>query len=87
MPSGGLRLFAHYANDQRQSQIQQIIQQIEEQYLPESQGYNIDALEVIGNAALQNGLIVHVQARNGEVDWDISVIGYKVPFSFPIVIR
>ena len=66
-------LFAHYANDQRQSQIQQIIQQIEEQYLPESQGYNIDALEVIGNAALQNGLIVHVQARNGEVDWDISV--------------
>ena len=25
-------LFAHYANDQRQSQIQQIIQQIEEQY-------------------------------------------------------
>lgn len=66
-------LFAHYANDQRQRQIQQIIEQVEEQYLPESQSYNIDAVEVIGNAALQNGLIVHVQTRNGEVDWDISI--------------
>lgn len=66
-------LFAHYANNQRQRQIQQITQQIEEQYLPESQSYNIEALEVIGNAALQNGLIVHVQTRNSEVDWDISI--------------
>ncbi|GEM_PF-385584 len=66
------KLFESYANEQRLSQIQQIQQQISEQYDP-LWGYSLSGLEVIGNAALQNGLIVHVRTLGGELDWDISV--------------
>ena len=66
------KLFEMYANEQRQKQVQQIQEQINEQYSP-LWGYNVSGLEVIGNAALQNGLIVHVQTLKGELDWDISV--------------
>lgn len=66
------KLFEGYANEQRNSQIQQIQQQINEQYDP-LWGYSLSGLEVIANAALQNGLIVHVRTLDGELDWDISV--------------
>ncbi|WP_312611518.1 ATP-binding protein [Oscillibacter sp.] len=66
------KLFEGYANEQRNNQIQQIQQQINEQYDP-LWGYSVSGLEVIGNAALQNGLIVHVRTLGGELDWDISV--------------
>ncbi|MDD4510090.1 MAG: sensor histidine kinase, partial [Oscillospiraceae bacterium] len=66
------KLFEGYANEQRNNQIQQIQQQINEQYDP-LWGYSVSGLEVIGNAALQNGLIIHVRTLGGELDWDISV--------------
>lgn len=45
------KLFEMYANEQRQKQVQQIQEQINEQYSP-LWGYNVSGLEVIGNAAL-----------------------------------
>lgn len=66
------KMFATYANEQREKQIQQIKEQIGDLYDPH-QGISLSGLEVIGNAALQNGLIVHVQTLHGELDWDISV--------------
>lgn len=66
------KLFEMYANEQRQEQVRIIKEQINEQYSPLS-GYNLSSLEVIANAALQNGLFVHVQTLSGELDWDISV--------------
>lgn len=65
------KLFEQYANKQREIQIAQIITQVNQQYLPDEKTYSISCLEVIGNAALQNGIILHVQTLNGEIDWDI----------------
>lgn len=65
-------LFKEYAYYQQEQRVEQIIEQINAQYLPDSQSYNMDGLEVIGNAALQGGIFVHVQTINKELDWDIS---------------
>lgn len=65
-------IFKQYAFEQQKKQIEEIIIQVNEQYLEGTGLYDIDGLEVIGNAALQNGIIVHVQTINKEIDWDIS---------------
>lgn len=66
-------LFQQYAYAQQEKQINQIIGQVNAQYMPESRSYNIAGLEVIGNAALQSGIMVHVQSISKELDWDISM--------------
>ena len=65
-------LFEKYAYHQREQQIKQIIKQVNALYIPSLLNYNIEGLELIGNAALQNGIIIHVQTINREIDWDIS---------------
>lgn len=65
-------IFKQYAFDQQKEQVKEIITQVNEQYLEETGLYDTEGLEVIGNAALQNGIIVHVQTVNKEIDWDIS---------------
>ena len=65
-------LFEEYAYYQQEQQVKQIVEQINAQYLPSVASYNMAGLEVIGNAALQSGIMVHVQTINKELDWDIS---------------
>lgn len=65
------KLFEQYANRQRDLQIERITEQVNQQYSPNDRTYNIAGLELIGNAALQNGIMVHVQTVSMEIDWDI----------------
>ena len=65
-------IFEKYAYYQREQKVKQIIEQINAQYMPDSASYNLEGIEVIGNAALQSGIIVHIQTINKELDWDIS---------------
>ena len=63
-------IFEKYAYYQREQKVKQIIEQLNAQYMPDSASYNLDGIEVIGNAALQSGIIVHIQTINKELDWD-----------------
>lgn len=65
------RIFEQYAIEQRNQQIDKIITQVSEQYDEETGLYNVSGLELVGNAALQNGIIMHVQSISKEIDWDI----------------
>jgi len=67
------KIFEQNAITQRKQQIDKIITQVNQQYLKETGLYNVDGLEVIGNAALQNGIMMHVQTVNKEIDWDIKL--------------
>ncbi|MDD4510074.1 MAG: HAMP domain-containing sensor histidine kinase [Oscillospiraceae bacterium] len=66
------QLFQNYATLQQERRMQQIVTQINNLYIPDSNSFRTDGLEAVGNAALQNGMILHVQSINDEVDWDIS---------------
>jgi signal transduction histidine kinase len=63
--------FERYALGRQKKQIAAIIEQVEQQYNAETGLYNIEALEVIGNAALLNGYIIHIRTMNNEIHWDI----------------
>ncbi|PKM56003.1 MAG: sensor histidine kinase [Firmicutes bacterium HGW-Firmicutes-5] len=65
------KIFMRYAIDKQEKQIEQIITQVDQLYIKEDGQYSQRSLEIIGNAALQNGLILHIKDLNGEVDWDI----------------
>lgn len=65
------KLFEQYAMNRKENQIQGIISQVNQQYLAENGIYNVNGLEVIANAALQNGFMVHIRTANKEIDWDI----------------
>ena len=66
-------VFKQYALKQQKLLIQKINDQVNEQYNANSGLYNQEALEVIGNAALQNGILIHVQTLNKQIDWDIKL--------------
>ncbi|MEY8357167.1 HAMP domain-containing sensor histidine kinase [Lachnospiraceae bacterium 54-53] len=65
------KIFEQYAKKQQKNQIEQIMTQIDQLYDPKSGLYDMEGLELIGYAALQNGIIIHVQTTNREIDWDI----------------
>lgn len=65
------KIFEQYAKEQQKKQINEIITQVNQQYLDETGLYNIDGLAIIANAALQNGFMMHIQTINNEIDWDI----------------
>lgn len=65
------KIFEQYALNQQKKQIEEIITQVNQQYLEEAGLYNIDGLAIISNAALQNGIMVHIRTTNNEIDWDI----------------
>ncbi|MDR1510392.1 MAG: HAMP domain-containing histidine kinase [Synergistaceae bacterium] len=64
------KLFEQCVIAQRSRQIDMIIEQVKKQYISQRGIYNVDGLEIIGNAALQNGLIIRIRTENGELDWD-----------------
>ena len=66
------RLFEQYAKERQKSQIEYILNQIAEQYQEETGSFDKRGIEVTANAALQNGLTMHIQTANQEIDWDIS---------------
>jgi signal transduction histidine kinase len=63
--------FEQYALNRQKKQIETIIDQVNQQYNTETGSYNIEGLEVIGNATLQNGFILHIKKANNEIHWDI----------------
>lgn len=65
-------LFEQYARERQKSQIEYILKQIPELYQKEAGNFNMQGIEATANAALQNGLIVHIQTANQELDWDIN---------------
>lgn len=65
------RIFEQYAMLQQKKQISEIIDQVNMQYVEATGRYDVDSLGIIANAALQNGIMVHVQTLNNEIDWDI----------------
>ena len=65
------KIFEQYARNQQIKQIDEIISQINQQYIDVTGLYNIDGLAIIANAAMQNGIMVHIRTKNNEIDWDI----------------
>ena len=65
-------LFITHANDQQEQRIQQIIFQVNDLFQNPNGTVSLDGLETIGNAALQNGILLHVTTLNREIDWDIT---------------
>ena len=63
-------IFEQYAKKQQRNQMEQIKTQIDELYNPKTGLYEKEGIAIIGYAALQNGLIIHVQSTNKEIDWD-----------------
>lgn len=65
------KAFRKYAIEQREQQIEKIIHQVNDLYDEETGQYDPTGLNIIGNAALQNGIIIHVQTRARGLNWDI----------------
>ena len=63
--------FEQYALNRQKKQIAAITEQIEQQYDTATGLYNVEGLEVIGAAALQNGFIIHIKTVTNEIHWDI----------------
>lgn len=70
-------IFEQYAKVRQKQQVNEIITRIDQQFIVESGLYNISGLEVIANAALQNGIMVHVRTNNNEIDWDVRQHKYQ----------
>lgn len=60
-----------YALYKQEKQIEQIVDQVNQSYNEITGSFEQASLEIIGNAALQNGLILHVKNLKNEVDWDM----------------
>lgn len=65
-------IFEEYAKEQQADRIESVRKQLIELYDEETGKFDVAGMEIIGNAALQNGLILHVQTANQEIDWDIN---------------
>lgn len=65
------KAFEQYARKQKKNQVAQLVDQINQLYNEETGLYILEGLESIGYAALQNGIIIHVQTTDKEIDWDM----------------
>lgn len=63
--------FEQYAKKQQEQKISAVVEQIKKLYNKETGSYSLDQIEIVGNMALQNGLLVRIWTWDGEVDWDI----------------
>lgn len=63
-------IFEQYARKQQRNQMEQIKTQIDQLYNSKTEMYEKEGIEIIGYAALQNGMIIHVQSTNKQIDWD-----------------
>lgn len=65
------KTFEHYAKKEQTNQINQIITQINQLHDSETGSFDLKGLEVIGYAALQNGILIHVKSADNAIDWDV----------------
>ena len=64
-------LFEQYAKNEQKKMIDSIVAQVEDTFGQQTSETILYSVEVIANAALQNGNLVHIQLNNKELDWDI----------------
>lgn len=64
------KLFKKYAIIKQNHQIKQILSQIEGLYNDQDKSFDIKGLEIIGNAALQNGYVININSFDKKIDWD-----------------
>lgn len=64
-------LFEQYAKNEQKKMIDSIVAQVEDTFGQQTSETILYSVEVIANAALQNGYLVHIQLNNKELDWDI----------------
>ena len=63
--------FEQYAISQQKKQITEIINQVNQQYVPATGLYDVDGLGAIASAALLNGMMIHVRTPDSKIDWDV----------------
>ena len=63
--------FEQYAISQQKKQITEIINQVNQQYVPATGLYDVDGLGAIASAALLNGMMIHVRTPDSAIDWDV----------------
>ena len=63
--------FERHAKRLLAQRITNIVKELEDLYDEEKGSFDQGQVEVIGNAALQNGIFIHLQTKGGEMDWDI----------------
>lgn len=64
-------LFEQYAKRRQKEMIKSIVIQVEDAFEQQTSETVLYPVEVIANAALQNGYLVHIRMNNMELDWDI----------------
>jgi signal transduction histidine kinase len=69
------KLFIGYAIRKQEKQMEQLVASVNagvsQNFTRGIPPYNQDMFETIGKTALDNGMILHISANGGEVDWDI----------------
>ena len=65
------RLFESYVLERQEKAFTQIVEQITNLYHGNGHGGSLTDIEVIANAALQNGYIVSIHTNGQELSWDI----------------
>lgn len=65
------RTFEQYAKKQRKNQISRIVAQVGMLYDEQTGSYDQRGIEMVGYAALQNGIIMQLENEDKTLDWDI----------------
>lgn len=64
-------LFENYAKNLQKQRTDEIVKQIKDAYTENTGIFNFSEIQIIGKAALQNGLLIHLITEDKEFDWDI----------------
>ena len=64
-------IFEKYAIQQQKKQIAAVLSEVDQLYLAQSGTYDMEGMEVVASAALQNGIMLHVRTTGNEIDWDV----------------
>lgn len=62
------REFENYAKRQQEQRISNIVNELQDLYDAETGSFSQEQVEVIGNAAMQNGVFIHLETKGGEMD-------------------
>lgn len=65
-------IFEEYTKKQQADRIENFREQVLGLYDGETGEFDMAGMEIVGNAALQNGLILHLETAGGEMSWDVS---------------
>jgi signal transduction histidine kinase len=65
------KLFMKYAVSKQEKQMEQLVASVNRNFMDGVLSYSQDIFEMIGKTALDSGMILHIRANGGEIDWDI----------------